>query len=535
MDNQIILRDYQNKGVQLIRNFFKKGGNHAIFRAPTGGGKTIIFSYIAQNVALKKKKVLILTNRSELLMQADGSLSKFGLKPFLIRAGINFLNFNSNAYIAMSQTLRNRVKKDMWKNWIKKIDLIIIDEAHLQDFNFLFESGLIDNVKTLGFTATPKRTGKMRQLAIDYEEILGSVEVSELIDRNYLVPDDYFGVQGVNLNNVKFDYMKGDYSEQDMFNRFNSPKLYAGVVKNWLQIAPNSHTIVFCVNVEHCIHTCEEFQKNGIDARFITSAKTKPKEPEENATEGDWIKYEEKMRLYNLYIDNFAKWSGNRADLFRKFNNKEFTVLINAGIATTGFDCPAIETVIVNRATTSQTLWLQMIGRGSRTFPGKTHFNILDFGDNASRLGHYTQNQAWSLWHEMGKESDGEGVPPVKECGENRKPDKNGKKGCGRIIMASLKICPFCGYITPKSEAKEIDLSGIMYDNKLHRAVAVKKISDMDIDELYDYFKLKKHKSAWLWRQLYFRGGEDLIEKIGKQKGWKLSTVQKSKEFCKRL
>jgi len=409
--------------------------------------------------------------------------------------------------------------------------LVIIDEAHKQDFNYLFESGLIDDIRTIGFTATPRRSGKARQLALDYEEIIPTITVKDLIDKEYLVNDDYFGVSGVNLNDIKFDRMKGDYSEKDMFSRFNAPKLYAGVVKNWLDVSPNTHTIVFCVNIEHVIHTCEEFQKNGIDARFLVSKMGTPKAPGEVAKEGEWTRYEEKMRLYNLYQEKYGMWSGGRTEIINKFKRKEFPVLVNAGILTAGFDCPEIETVVVNRATTSATLWLQMIGRGSRPALGKTHFNILDFGDNASRLGHYTLTQHWSLWHD--NNNTGEGVPPVKDCGGDT--DKNGKKGCNRLIMASTKICPFCGYIYPTKELKEIDLNGVLYDSKTHTAVPTKKINEMSNEELYLYWKNKGHKPPWFWRQLYFRGGADLIEEFGKSKGWKKGTIEKAVAYIKKL
>lgn len=528
------LRDVQQNAADAIRAFFSRGGHHAILQAATGFGKTFLFSYIAENASSKGKRVLILTDRIELLSQTGGSLEQFGVDPYLIRAGTNFINFEKNVFVAMCQTLRNRIKKPMWTNWIRRnIDLVIIDECHKQDFSFLFESGLIDDKFVLGFTATPRRSGKMRQLALDYEEIIETVTVSELIEREYLVGDDYFGVQGADLNEMRFDPMKGDFQEADMFERFNSPRLYAGTVKNWQEICPNTKTIIFCVNIEHVIHTCEEFQKNGIDARFLVSKMSKPKQPSPDAPDGRWTQYQERMRLFDLYLNSFGRWSGERTVMINKFKAGEFPVLINAGILTTGFDCPDIETVIVNRATSSLTLWLQMIGRGSRISDGKTHFNLLDFGDNASRLGHYTSPQLWSLWHES--RPSGDGVPPVKTCGENSRKDKNGNEGCGRMIMASAKICVFCGHIYPKNEAEEIDLEGIMYDQQRHEAVKVKKIRDMDLEELHDYFQMKGHKSAWLWRQLYFRGGLQLIQSFGAEKGWKQGTIQRAKQYVKNL
>ena len=526
----IKLRDYQQGAVVGVKKAFIDKKKHLLVQAPTGAGKTIIFSYISQNTSIKGNKVLILTNRTELLTQADGSLSKFGLNNYLIRAGVTHLNKNSDVYIAMTQTLRNRIKKKYWRDFIQnEISLVIIDEAHLQDFNYLFEDGILNNKPVLGFTATPKRTGKMRQLGLDYEDIISTISVSELVKRGFLVPDDYHGVSGVNMNNVGFDSMKGDYKEGEMFQQFNTPKLYSGVVKNYKEICPNTKTIVFCVNIEHCIHTCEEFNKNGIKTKFLVSGMSKPKELKDDATEGQKVRYNEKLRLYNLYKEKFGWWSGPRQDILKQFKEGKFQVLINAGILTTGFDEPSIETVIVNRATLSLTLWLQMIGRGSRLSQGKTHFNILDFGGNAERLGHYMQPQNFGLWHESGKE--GGGVAPVKVCGDNSVVDKNGNKGCQRLIPASATICPICGHMYPKKKAKEVNLQGIVYDTNLHKAIKTKKISKMTTKELIEYHKMKGHNPVWLWRQLYFRGGKELIEKVGLEQGWKDATITRAKNF----
>lgn len=522
----IKLRDYQQKAVDDIRNSFSKGLKKVIVSAPTGAGKTIIFSYVAQNVAAKRKKVLILTDRFELLTQTGGAIKSFGINPYYIQAGTKYLNKQNEVFVAMAQTLRRRVDQKLWINWIKKeIDLVIIDEAHRQEFNYMFENQeeLLKDKFVLGFTATPQRSGSMRQLAIDYEDIIETISVKELVEKGFLVSDDYFGVTGANIEELSVNRLKGDFDEKEMFSRFNSPKLYAGVFKNWMEISPKAKTLIFCVNIEHCIHTCEEFQKNGIDARFVVSGMKEPKEPKKDEKKkGIWVQYEEKVRLYNLYKTSFGKWSGNRGIIIDKFKKGQFPVLINAGILTTGFDDPTIESVVINRATNSASLWLQMIGRGSRIHPSKSSFNILDFGSNASRLGHYTMKRAWSLWHE--KVNTGGGVPPVKDC-----------KGCERMIIASIKICPFCGYKYQPKKIKEAALEMLAFNPETHKAIKTKRVNDMNDQEMFDYFKMKKHKMSWLWRQLYYRGGKEKIENFGVEKGWSKGTIEKAINYVSSL
>lgn len=535
----ISLRPYQENIISLVKKAFLSGKKHVIVQAPTGSGKTVIFSYISLESAKRNKKVLILTDRGELLLQAGGSLKNFGINPFYIQAGCNFINHNHNIYVAMSQTLRRRIDLPQWRKFIQQLDLVIIDECHKQEFNYLFESKLLDNKLVIGFTATPKRSGKMRQLALDYEEIISTVSVSELIELGYLVKDDYFGCSSPDVSGVSFDKLKCDYDEKELFSRYNSPVVYAGAVKNYKTICQGpgkssgrgSQAIVFCVNIEHTIKTCLEFRKEGIMAKFIVSDVSKP-HLKDFYTEAEKARYDERKRIYDLYHDNFIQCSGDRSRVFAEFAQKEIQVLINTGIATTGYDCPGIEAVIALRATLSLSLWLQMIGRGSRPNEGKDSFSILDFGDNAKRLKcHYTQVVRWDLWH---SETSGTGIPPMKECGYDSKGIQiEHGKGCRRLILASYKICPFCGFKYPDKKQKEIELSTVIFNGK--SSVSVKKISDMNNDELFQYYEMKRHSPTWLWRQLYFRGGVEMLENFGRSKGWTKGTISRSRLFCENL
>ena len=84
----IQLRPYQKELVENIRKSWKKGNKHVIMQLSTGGGKTVIFSYIAQKSAAKGSKILVLTHRDELLSQTSGTLVDFGLSPKLINSKV---------------------------------------------------------------------------------------------------------------------------------------------------------------------------------------------------------------------------------------------------------------------------------------------------------------------------------------------------------------------------------------------------------------------------------------------------------------
>jgi superfamily II DNA or RNA helicase len=72
----IQLRDYQIKLVDEVRNSFINGKKRVILCAPTGSGKTVMFTYIVKNAIEKGGRVLIFTHRTELLKQSSKTFAK---------------------------------------------------------------------------------------------------------------------------------------------------------------------------------------------------------------------------------------------------------------------------------------------------------------------------------------------------------------------------------------------------------------------------------------------------------------------------
>lgn len=541
--SDIILYDYQDDVVNKVRSNIIKGIKHQLIQLPTGGGKTVIFSYIAKNAALKNKNVVIITDREELLSQAGGTIKEFDINCTYIKAGAKYIDRRKNIFIAMSQTLRNRIEIPEWRDFLQKeVDLFIIDEAHIQEFNYLFESGVLEGKKVLAFTATPKRSGKMRQLGLDYEVLIRGGEVKDLIKKGKLLNCDLWDCGSPDMDGVKLNQITKDYNEQSMFERFDKPKLYQGLLSNYKSKADGKKMIVFCCNIEHAIKTTIIFQEAGYRAKFVCSEMSVPKE-KSNPNEGERQTYLERLRRYNYFKENYEKHSGPRKEVFNGFKRGDFEILINVDIATKGFDDPTIEVVAVYRATKSLTLWLQMLGRGARTCDriGKTHFIGFDFGGNKKRLGDYDDNREWSLWHETSEKS---GVPPLKECGitatgKEIKPSNEVQKGCKRLIMAAYMICPFCGFKYPeKKEGEEVELQLSKIKDENGVSIKSKSFSDMTWEELTIYRKIKSHKQPWLWRQLYGRGKdksskENEIISYAAQYKWSAQTLEAALNYCR--
>jgi hypothetical protein len=68
----------------------------------------------------------------------------------------------------------------------------------------------------------------------------------------------------------------------------------------------------------------------------------------------------------------------DRAATLAAWRAGEIKVVTNFSVLTEGFDYPEIACLVMARPTRSHTLYLQMLGRGTRTSPGKDHCAILD-------------------------------------------------------------------------------------------------------------------------------------------------------------
>jgi DNA repair protein RadD len=77
---------------------------------------------------------------------------------------------------------------------------------------------------------------------------------------------------------------------------------------------------------------------------------------------------------------------GEREDILQRFKSGRIKVVANVGVLTTGFDFPALSTVLLARPTMSLALYYQMVGRAIRPYPGKDAW-IVDLCGNYDRFG----------------------------------------------------------------------------------------------------------------------------------------------------
>lgn len=485
------LRPYQVEAKDEIRLLFRKKKRRIIYTAPTGSGKTVTFASIAQDAVAMGSKVMIVVDRKELLDQAANKLREYGLHVTIITGGRRPKYAGRSAFVATVQTLLNRPLPD--------IDLLIIDEAHKQSFDKVLQRPEYGSCFVIGATATPHRTGKMTQLADLYHDMVETTSIPELVENGFLKPARTYAPQGADMTGVGTVMTPSgpDYNARGMFQAFDKLPLYEGVVDQYQKFASGTKAICFNINVEHSINTTAAFRRAGINAVHL---------------DGDASKIVRENTLFD-------------------FKQGRIQVLCNCDLFTTGFDEPSIETVIVNRATKSIPLWLQMCGRGSRPFGRKEHFKIIDMGGNLARLGFWEQPREFSLTHTSRKS---EGTAPVKECGGGggeKKTDANGNEGCSCYIHASVMTCPYCGYIFPKPEKKTVaaEFKEILMKSPPLPANLKMPVSQMTIEQLEELRKHRGYSIGWLVNQVVRR--DDLsLDELAAYKGYKRKWIETTRD-----
>ena len=472
----------QQEAFENIIAEFKKGKKGVIFRGPTGTGKTVIGSYLVKYLVEKEKaKVLIMSDRIFLNGAFLNDLVDFGLMPFRIDQKTRSLNIAYNVYVAMSQTLRRRIKNTAYLNWISSsFDYIIIDECHKEAYNYYLEHKVFGDAKLLGLSATPRRHGKQRQLYFDYEVIVEGLNEQDLIAINRLAKPTYIYDEGfkVNTKKIKVVLREGEYDFDDKqaSKVMSIDKIGRNVIPVFKAHGNNERSIAFCNGSASVIKWCLEFNKHGIKSKFYISP------PQEK----------EGMELYEKY---YKEYSGTYEQIKAQHSKDEFVVLFNNLIFTTGYDDPLIRNVLIIKLTMNGNVLNQMCGRGGRFVKGiKEEFRIFDFSDNLTRLGKWHVPKKYKLKHRI----SGDGEAPMKKCPK-----------CQGYVFATIKKCncidaktkSICNFVFPLDEKHSVELNIQVknYDDLVYSDF-IRQRNSMTWDEIEKYRQSKGFKLAWMFR-----------------------------------
>lgn len=452
-----------------MRRAIMQGMTRMILCAPTGSGKTVIFSYMAKSAFDRGRSVMIITDRIELLKQSGGALNQLGIIPFEIKAGHEPRTLGGQIYVAMVETLSRRMKDARYQRLVSGFDVVVFDEAHKQAFNKLFPH-IRENTVVIGATATPYRERTQKALSEFYQTLIEVTDIPALIQQGYLASPLSYGVP-VDLSQIRMK--AGEFDENSMAAEYSRNRVYAGVIENYLRLTPGKKALAFSANIESSMELCTQMELAGINVRHLDS----------NMNKYDRIKT--------------LSW----------FRRTPDAVLCNVGILTTGFDAPEVEVIILYRATTSLPLFLQMVGRGSRVAPVKDSFTILDFGENIHRHGFWEAQRRWSL--EKAKKRKKQGASPVKNCPE-----------CNALVPAGVRVCAYCGheFETKEAHAKEQAFAQLQLLTPKDRRRIARGVS---LEEKAEMAKAGLIKPYWVLHQLTDKAeANEFVRLMGWKPGW---------------
>ena len=379
------LRPYQATALDETSNAFR-AHRRVLLVAPTGAGKTTIAAEIIRRAVERGKRLVFLAHRKELIEQCSTRLDQFGIDHGVIMADHRRDRPHLPVQVASVQTLINR-DLDALPN------LIIIDETHRctsASYQTVIEN--CGNPYVLGLTATPIRADG-KGLASQFDVMVQCPTVAELTALGYLVPAVSYAGKRIDLSGVR---MSGaDYDWDQLADWMNKPHLIGDCVTEWCRLADGRSTMLFAAGVAHSKAIVESFRAFGVSAEHLDG--TTPKV--------------------------------ERSSILARLADGSLTLVSNAMVLTEGVDVPRVDCIVLARPTKSAGLYLQMAGRGLRTFPGKRDLLLLDHGNCIRECGLVAQDRNWQLL-----------------------PDATRKRGKSVSYAETFKVCPDCGKVAPLTD-----------------------------------------------------------------------------------
>lgn len=354
------LYDYQKGAIDQIFDRIQNQDNnyHLLYQLPTGGGKTVIFSEIVRRYIQEfNKKVVVLTHRIELSKQTSKMLRGFNVKNKVINSKVKELPDQAEymCFVAMVETLKNRLNDN--KLEIDDVGLVIIDEAHYNSFRKLLS--FFKNSFILGVTATPLSSNIKLPMKDNYNELIIGEAIKTLIQKGFLAKAETYSYD-VGLGTLKVG-INGDYTVKSSEALYSNLEMQEKLLFAYEEKSKGKKTLIFNNGINTSWYVYEMFREAGYPVR---------------------------------HLDNTHS-NKDRKEILKWFKNTPDAILSSVSILTTGFDEPSVETIILNRATRSLTLYFQMIGRGSRVLDGKDKFTVIDLGNNVARFGLWSEPVDW--------------------------------------------------------------------------------------------------------------------------------------------
>lgn len=381
-DSRDLIMPHQKDAVEAMSGYFNLDkdipNRNGLVVMPTGSGKTYTaVNWLMSEGVAKGYRVVWLVHRQELVEQTYMEFRK--QTPLLKGTNIKKIRIFPISGIHMKMSMASRgdiyvcsiasvanmygyrfIERMIGAQGKRKL-IIVVDEAHhsvASNYQKVIRrlTTLNPNRVLLGLTATPTRMQESQKLwllrmfnaDINVRNRIGvkgkgyvyEVTLKQLLASGFLANPNYISVPTNIIGEVEYECTSedelffaqyGDLSERIKNRIGKSSARNKIIVDQYLKHQDiYGKTIVFAYDQNHAETLCDSFKKADVSCDYAVSNRRDAQE------------------------------------IIQKFKKNEFKVLINVQILTEGSDVPDIQTVFLARETNSDSLLMQMIGRGLR-------------------------------------------------------------------------------------------------------------------------------------------------------------------------
>jgi ATP-dependent helicase IRC3 len=343
------VRPYQQEAIDAIAAAEARGIRRPLLALPTGTGKTVVFAHLIRQ---RGGRSLVLVHRDELLWQAAEKLQVIApaLELGMVKAARD--EVDAPCVLASVQTISRETRLARLP---RGFQTVIVDEAHhgvAETYRRVLAamgSFEANGPLTLGVTATPMRGDQVGLNAV-FQEIVYQQSILEMILAGYLA--DLRGVQvGLQVDFRRLHTRAGDFIESELDDLLLEADAPEHICTAYREHAQGRKALLFTPTVSLAMRMAAALRADGVAAEMLCGETP----------------------------------LGERRAILQRLRSGETRVVCNCAVLTEGFDEPSVDSIIIMRPTKSPTLYTQMIGRGTRLFPGKDDCLVLDLVGATSR------------------------------------------------------------------------------------------------------------------------------------------------------
>lgn len=333
------LRPYQSEAREAIKEQWASGVKNTLLVLPTGTGKTVVFSKVIEDQVRSGDRCLILAHRGELLDQAADKLRKIsGLGCSVEKADQTCLGEWFRVCVGSVQSLQRPQRLEKFKD--DYFNTIIIDEAHhaiTEGYRRILDH--FPEAKVLGVTATPDR-GDQRKLGEVFQSLAYEYSIVRAIREGYLCKIMAQTIP-LKLDMTSLKTQAGDYTLGSIDSALD-PYLDQ-IAEEMKTYCKGRKTVVFLPLIKTSQKFRSILEREGFRAAEVNGE------------------------------------SKDREEVLKDFEAGKYDVICNSMLLTEGWDCPSVDCIVILRPTKIRSLYCQMVGRGTRLYPGKKDLLLLDF------------------------------------------------------------------------------------------------------------------------------------------------------------